>query len=90
MARKAIVALSTKCVLATAARKQEMSVTETCGDRNSMKFICTDMEKCTALFAGKLGVQNTQSLQGSVGIHRSASTYIHRRMKDIQYRSYVH
>eukprot|EP00957_Ditylum_brightwellii_P080870 6151804-Ditylum_brightwellii.AAC.1 len=73
-AKKSIITLSMKPILATAARKQEMSITE----------------KRTALFAEKIGVQNTQSPQGSVGIHCSASTYMYGRMKDIRYRSYVH
>eukprot|EP00957_Ditylum_brightwellii_P082352 6262187-Ditylum_brightwellii.AAC.1 len=43
------------------AQKQEISIIEKCSDRNSMEFICKDTEKCTALFAEKIGVQNTQS-----------------------------
>eukprot|EP00957_Ditylum_brightwellii_P138047 10524596-Ditylum_brightwellii.AAC.1 len=66
-----------------------MSVTEIWGDRNSIKLICTDMEKHMALFAEKIGVQNTQSLQWSVGIHCSTNTYAYGSMKDVQYRSYV-
>eukprot|EP00957_Ditylum_brightwellii_P025396 1920963-Ditylum_brightwellii.AAC.1 len=57
----AIIALLTKRNQATAARKQEMSVTKK----------CSDLERHMALFAEKIGVWNTGSLQGSMGIHRS-------------------
>eukprot|EP00957_Ditylum_brightwellii_P025340 1916871-Ditylum_brightwellii.AAC.1 len=67
-----------------------MSITEKCGDRNSMKFICMNKEKYTASFAEKIGVWNTRSPQGSVGIHHSTSTYTYGSMKDARYRSYVH
>eukprot|EP00957_Ditylum_brightwellii_P017374 1308863-Ditylum_brightwellii.AAC.1 len=88
MARKTIVTWSMKCILATAAQKQEMSITEKCSDRNSMKFIHIYTEKCTALFA-EIGVWNMQSPQGSVGIHCSASAYAYKRMKGIRYRCYM-
>eukprot|EP00957_Ditylum_brightwellii_P068748 5218436-Ditylum_brightwellii.AAC.1 len=52
--------------------------------------ICSDAEKRMALFVEKIGVWNTQSLQGSVGIHHSTSMHIYRRMKDIEYRNYMH
>eukprot|EP00957_Ditylum_brightwellii_P021395 1613386-Ditylum_brightwellii.AAC.1 len=48
------------------------------------------MEKLTALFAEKIGVWNTRSLQGSVGIQCSANTYAYGSMKGARYRSYVH
>eukprot|EP00957_Ditylum_brightwellii_P109532 8353493-Ditylum_brightwellii.AAC.1 len=70
-------------------QKGEMSAMDNCSDRNLMKFICTDAEKCTALFTEKIGVWNTQSLQGSVGIHLCASIYTYRSMKDVRYRSYM-
>eukprot|EP00957_Ditylum_brightwellii_P002450 188109-Ditylum_brightwellii.AAC.1 len=78
--KEAIVTVFAKHNQATAAWKQEMSITEK----------CSNAEKCTALFAEKIGVWNTQSPQGSVGIHRSASTYAYKRMKDVQYRSYMY
>eukprot|EP00957_Ditylum_brightwellii_P040162 3039000-Ditylum_brightwellii.AAC.1 len=93
MVKDIIVTLLTKCTLATAAQKQEMSVTEKCSHRNLIQLICTDTEKPTALFAEKIGVQNMQSLQmliHSVGIHCSASAYTYGNMKDIRYRSYMH
>eukprot|EP00957_Ditylum_brightwellii_P158898 12094250-Ditylum_brightwellii.AAC.1 len=40
-------------------------VTEKFGDGDLIKLVHTDMEKHTALFAEKIGVQNTQSPQGS-------------------------
>eukprot|EP00957_Ditylum_brightwellii_P011090 840575-Ditylum_brightwellii.AAC.1 len=88
--RDTIVTLLTKHILATAVQKQEMSVTEKCSDRNSMKLVFTDAEKHMALFAEKIGVQNKQSPQGSVGLHHSANMYAYGSMKDIQYRSYVY
>eukprot|EP00957_Ditylum_brightwellii_P029867 2259793-Ditylum_brightwellii.AAC.1 len=88
-ARKAIITLLTKRILVTAVRKREMSVTEKCSDRSWIKLIHTDTEKHTALFAEKIGVWNTRSLQGSVGIHCSANMYGYRSMKDIRYRSYT-
>eukprot|EP00957_Ditylum_brightwellii_P105309 8027943-Ditylum_brightwellii.AAC.1 len=48
------------------------------------------MEKCTTVFMEKIGVWNTQTLQGSVGIHCNANTYAYKSMKDIRYRSYVY
>eukprot|EP00957_Ditylum_brightwellii_P053015 4019849-Ditylum_brightwellii.AAC.1 len=90
MARKAIITLLTTRIFRTTQKNETRSITEKCNDRSSMKIICMDTEKCMTLFAEKIGVQNTQSLQGSVGIHRSTSTYTCRRMKDVQYRSYMH
>eukprot|EP00957_Ditylum_brightwellii_P032310 2447703-Ditylum_brightwellii.AAC.1 len=66
-----------------------MSITEKCGDRNLIKLIHTDTEKCMASFAEKIGAQNTQSLQGSEGIHCIVNMYVHGSMKDVQYRSYM-
>eukprot|EP00957_Ditylum_brightwellii_P030951 2345018-Ditylum_brightwellii.AAC.1 len=47
-------------------------------------------KKHKASITEKIGVLNTRSLQGSVGIHCSANTYTYRRMKDTQYRNYMH
>eukprot|EP00957_Ditylum_brightwellii_P154174 11732244-Ditylum_brightwellii.AAC.1 len=61
--------------LAAAVRKRKyknLSIMEKCGNRNSMKFNCMDTQKHTDLFTAKIGVWNTQSPQGSVGIHHSA------------------
>eukprot|EP00957_Ditylum_brightwellii_P167698 12766418-Ditylum_brightwellii.AAC.1 len=66
-----------------------MSITEKCGDRSSIKFICTDTKKLMALFAEKLGARNMQSLQWSVGTHCITITYTYRSMKNVRYRSYV-